>query len=75
MTTLQLLRLERRIGLPALAKLSGVPQPTISMIESRRINPREDELDRLARALGVSPEVLMRGGTPDLSTADGELAS
>ncbi|MGE0361458.1 MAG: helix-turn-helix transcriptional regulator [Vicinamibacterales bacterium] len=75
MTTLQLLRLERRIGQPALAKLSGVPQPTISMIESRRINPREDELDRLGRALGVSPEVLMREVTPDLSRADGEVVS
>jgi transcriptional regulator with XRE-family HTH domain len=66
-TTLQFLRLERRMGQPALAKLSGVPQPTISLIESGRLNPREDELDRLANALGVLPAVLMRAVQPDLS--------
>ena len=67
MTTLQFLRLERRIGQPALAKLSGVAQPTISLIETGRLNPREDELARLARALGVLPDVLMRQVLLDLS--------
>jgi transcriptional regulator with XRE-family HTH domain len=67
-TNLQFLRLERHIGQPALAKLSGVPQPTISLIERLRLNPTDDELERLARALGVwPPHLLMRQVTPDLS--------
>lgn len=43
------------------------PQPTISLIESGRLNPTEDELKRLGRALGVPAGVLMRPVTPDLS--------
>lgn len=65
-TTLQFLRLEQGLKQPALAKQSGVPQPTISLIESGRLNPTEDELERLGSALGVSPHVLMRLVTPDL---------
>ncbi len=55
MTNLQFLRLEQRLKQPALAKQSGVPQPTISLIENGRLNPTEEELQRLGRALGVSP--------------------
>ena len=60
MTTLQFLRIDQGLKQPALAKSSGVPQPTISLIENGRLNPTEDELARLGRALGVPPSVLMR---------------
>lgn len=66
MTNLQFLRLERGIGQPALAKLSGVPQPTISLVERLRLNPTENELERLARALDVwPPNLLMRRVVPN----------
>ena len=67
MITLQFLRLDQGLNQPALAKQSGVPQPTISLIENGRLNPTEDELERLGRALGAPPGVLMRQVTPDLS--------
>ena len=61
MTNLQLIRIERGLGQPKLARLSGVPQPTISLIERLRLNPTDDELERLARVLEVRPpRVLMR---------------
>jgi len=66
-TTLQFLRIDQGLKQPALAKSSGVPQPTISLIENGRLNPTEDELARLGRTLGVPPSVLMRPVTLDLT--------
>jgi transcriptional regulator with XRE-family HTH domain len=67
---LRFLRLEKGLNQPALTKLSGVTQPTISLIECGRLNPTPDELERLGRALGVPPHVLMQQVTPDLAVAE-----
>ena len=36
-------------------RLSGLPQPTISLIEQGRLVPTDDELERIARVLKVTP--------------------
>ena len=42
-----------------LAELTGVPQPTISGIESGRISLGAERAEKLARALKVHPAVLL----------------
>ncbi|TMI73181.1 MAG: helix-turn-helix transcriptional regulator [Bacillati bacterium ANGP1] len=53
--------LRQRKGLTTyeLAKRSGILRPNISRIESGRHVPSVETLDRLARALGVSPADLL----------------
>ena len=41
-----------RLSQRALARLAGVPQPTVARIESGAVVPRVDTLDRLLRACG-----------------------
>jgi transcriptional regulator with XRE-family HTH domain len=54
-------RIKRNLSQQDLANKTGIPQPTISDIERRRINPTEQELFQLANALLISPPgVLMR---------------
>lgn len=43
----------------ALAEASGIPQPTISSIESGRVTLGADRAERLARALRVHPAILL----------------
>lgn len=67
MINLQYLRLDRRFRQADLARLSGIPQPTISLIETGRLIPNDDELERLARVLGVpNPRALMNEVVVDL---------
>jgi predicted transcriptional regulator len=58
---------EARKGVPlsqrALARLAGVPQPTVARIESRAVVPRVDTLDRLLRVCGKDLELVARAGT------------
>jgi transcriptional regulator with XRE-family HTH domain len=56
------LRLERHLRCwtqKDVARASGIPQQIISAIESGRLNPTPDELDRLAHAFRVSPAELL----------------
>lgn len=57
MTRLKFARLDTDppLSQSALALLSGLSQPLISLIETRRQNPTPSELDALARVLGISP--------------------
>ncbi len=48
-------RLDRGITQKGIEVLSGVPQPVVCLIETGRWNPTSDELQRLARVLGVQP--------------------
>lgn len=48
----------RRWDQKQLSVRSGVPQPKISQIESGRLNPSNDQLSRIAKALGYSPQFL-----------------
>lgn len=48
-------RKEAGLGLLALGKKAGVAHMTISAIEKGRQMPAADTIERLARALGVSP--------------------
>jgi transcriptional regulator with XRE-family HTH domain len=50
---LRRIREQRRLSQPALAELSGVPQPTISKLERGHREPHQATLRRLARALDV----------------------
>ncbi len=47
----------------ALARLAGIPQPTVARIESGVVVPRVDTLDRLLRACGKDLQVIVRPGT------------
>ena len=42
-----------------LARMSGIPQPTISAIEKGRVRLGADRAEKLARALRVHPAVLL----------------
>jgi len=53
------LRQQKGLTTYELAKRSGILRPNISRIESGRHVPSVDTLDRLARALGVSPADLL----------------
>jgi transcriptional regulator with XRE-family HTH domain len=50
-----------------LAKASGIPQPTLSAIESGRVRLGDVRAERLARALTVHPAVLL---WPDYEVAE-----
>ena len=45
-----------------LARLAGVPQPTVARIESGAVGPRFDTLDRLLAACGKGLDVVPRPG-------------
>ena len=53
------LRIERGWSQHDLARITGLKQGVISMIETGRVNPREDERRTLAKALGCPPDRLL----------------
>ena len=53
---LRALRIEQGLRQDELASRAGIGQAVISGFETGRINPRPNELARLARALGVPGE-------------------
>lgn len=57
---LRRLRGERALSQEKLAVDAGVAAPYLSRIEQSRVNPTIDVLDRLAGALGVDVDVLLR---------------
>ena len=58
-------RLQRQLSLQTLAQRSGVPQGALSLIEQgRRTDLRLSTLERLAQALGVSPQALLAPPPP-----------
>jgi uncharacterized protein len=61
--TLRDARKGMRLSQRALARLAGVPQPTVARIESGAVVPRMDTLDRLLRACGKDLELVERAGT------------
>ncbi|WP_237480600.1 helix-turn-helix domain-containing protein [Lichenibacterium dinghuense] len=54
------LRVARGLSQEALAVDAGVAAPYLSNIEQARVNPTIDVLDRLAGALGVEVDTLLR---------------
>jgi transcriptional regulator with XRE-family HTH domain len=65
MRSARLLRYARRtagLSQRELALRSGVPQPAIARIETRRTVPRADTLERLLRACGVRLELAPAAG-------------
>ena len=53
-------RKKRKLTQAQLAKLSGVPQPMISMIESKRVpNPTIDTIYKLASAMKCTTDDLI----------------
>ena len=53
-------RLKRKLNQAQLAKLSGVPQPMISMIESKKVqNPTLETIFKLANALKCTVDDLI----------------
>lgn len=56
-------RFERhRRGLPqrVIATAANIPQPTLAQIESGRLLPTSEQLERLARTYGVAPSDLLK---------------
>lgn len=47
------IRMERKISLRQLARISGVKRSHLSDIENNKVSPTLDELDALAHALSV----------------------
>ena len=66
MLTIKFLRLERGLTQAQFAKLTGVALTHVALVETGRLKPTEAELDKYARALGVSPSVLLREAKVDL---------
>jgi transcriptional regulator with XRE-family HTH domain len=60
-TRLKRLRMQRGIGLMALARLLGVSKPAVWKWERDQVRPRPDTLGRLAEVLQVSPSELVFG--------------
>ena len=58
MNKLRETRVVKKISQFQLRVLTGIHQSKISMIENGLIQARDDERERLARALGVRPEEL-----------------
>lgn len=54
------LRAARGLSQETLAVDAGVAAPYLSRIENGSVNPSIDVIDRLARALGVEVDVLLR---------------
>jgi len=74
---LRVLRAHRDINQEQLSQAAGVPRQIISGLEkASRPRPEDETIERLARALGVTPRQL-RGCAPipELSAADAELAA
>ena len=46
-------------------KATGIKPSRISLIENGLVEPRPDEKERLAKALGVTPEAIWRGSTQE----------
>jgi transcriptional regulator with XRE-family HTH domain len=57
---IELIRRERGWSQAQLALLTQLTQPGLSLIEKGRLIPRPDQLERLARALGVPADELLR---------------
>ena len=55
MLHLEFERHRRRWSQGFLATLTGIRQPEISLIERGRLQPTDEQLERLARALNVAP--------------------
>lgn len=55
MLRLQYERIDRRFSQGTLARLAGMHQPAICLIEQGRLQPTPVELARLAQALGIHP--------------------
>jgi transcriptional regulator with XRE-family HTH domain len=52
-------RLQRKWPQTQLAALTGINQVYLSLMENGRMTPNDDELARLARALGVYPPAVL----------------
>jgi transcriptional regulator with XRE-family HTH domain len=53
-------RTNQKLSQSHVALHAGIPQPTLSLIEIGRLVPTPDELQRLAAALRVKPDDLLR---------------
>lgn len=58
-TRIRDLRLEKKMNQGELAKLVGVPQPTLSDIEHNRYEPRVSDLSKYAEMLDVTVDQLL----------------
>ena len=56
MNRLKVIRADQRVTQFKLGLMTGILQSRLSLIENGLIEPREDEKNRIAMALGVDPE-------------------
>jgi transcriptional regulator with XRE-family HTH domain len=70
MTHLEYHRRRRRLTQRQLGALAHVLQNDISGFERGRMNPRPDELERLASVFGLPPDVLMQPVLASVEAAD-----
>lgn len=59
-STVRAARTRAGLSQSELARLSGVPQPHISLIEAGKVEPTEQTLRRLLEATRVKPSVLLK---------------
>jgi transcriptional regulator with XRE-family HTH domain len=62
-TGLKIERIKNELTQSTLANLAKIPQHRLSELE-RGVHPKPDELERLARTLGVPPENLIKVEKP-----------
>ena len=69
-------RLDAGLTLVALADRSGLSQPFLSQVETGKATPSIDSLQRIAQALGTTPQGLLQAhhstGAVDVLRADGD---
>lgn len=58
MLNLTIARIRKSFSQWDLAELTGIPNYRISLLETGRANPKADELEALAQALGTTVEIL-----------------
>jgi transcriptional regulator with XRE-family HTH domain len=60
MKYLEVFRRDAGLTIRDLARKADVPIMYICLIERGRLNPTSEELDKLGRALGVAPHLLLK---------------
>jgi transcriptional regulator with XRE-family HTH domain len=60
-------RISRGLSQQGVTDLTQIPQPAVSLIETGRVVPTPEELQRLADVFGVPPAILLKHVAPKVA--------